>query len=170
MVSDALRSPTFLARRRCPAPSPLYSSAICAGGVPQTAVKFLCKRWEKQSTLKPSNPEKNLFGVWSEPQVWFVQVTHHVHSSLFNSILPGVQRRRTGKPVSLWERGEGGSHHQDQLLSDARLHLSGNHVVPDEDEVNALVCGDAQRSLDALQISCNIWESGRLHPAVAADT
>lgn len=101
VVSDPLRVPTFLALRRCPAPSPLCCSAICAAGVPPTAVKFLCKRWEKQMTLKLSKPEKDSFGVRSEPQVWFVQVAHHVHSSLFNSILPGVQGRRTGKPMSL---------------------------------------------------------------------
>lgn len=44
-VCDLLRVPTCLALRRCPAPSPLCCSAVCAGGVPQTAVKFLCKRW-----------------------------------------------------------------------------------------------------------------------------
>ena len=49
-----------------------------------------------------------------------------------------------------------------------QCHLSGNHVVPNEDEVDVLVSGDAQRALDALQVYCNVWQSGRLCPAVAA--
>lgn len=58
-------------------------------------------------TLTLSKPEKDSFGVRPQPQVGFVQVAHHVHSSLFNSILPGVQRRRTGEPMSLREEGGG---------------------------------------------------------------
>lgn len=49
-----------------------------------------------------------------------------------------------------------------------QCHLSGNHVVPNEDEVDVLVSSDAQRDLDALQVCCNVWQSGRLCPAVAA--
>lgn len=56
------------------------------------------------------------------------------------------------------------------LSCDARRHLSGNHVVPDEDEVDALVCSNAQRTLDALQVCCNVGKSGRLRPAVAAES
>lgn len=55
------------------------------------------------------------------------------------------------------------------LSCDARRHLSGDHVVPDEDEVDALVCSDAQGTLDALQVCCNVRKSGRLRPAVAAE-
>lgn len=98
---------TCVVLRRCPAPSHPCCLAICAGGVPQTAVKFLCKRREEEITHKLSKFEKDRFGVRPGPLVWFVQVTHHVHSSLFNSALPGVQHQRAGKPVSL--RGEGQS-------------------------------------------------------------
>lgn len=49
-----------------------------------------------------------------------------------------------------------------------QCHLSGNHVIPNEDEVDVLVSGDAQRALDALQVCSNVWQSGRLCPAVAA--
>lgn len=49
-----------------------------------------------------------------------------------------------------------------------QCHLSGNHVVPNEDEVDVLVSSDAQLVLDALQVCCNVWQSGRLCPAVAA--
>lgn len=41
-----------------------------------------------------------------------------------------------------------------------RCHLSGNHVIPNEDEVEVLVSGDAQRALDALQVGCDVWQSG----------
>lgn len=47
-------------------------------------------------------------------------------------------------------------------------HLSGNHVVPNEDKVDVLVSSNAQCALDALQVCCNVWQSGRLCPAVAA--
>lgn len=47
-------------------------------------------------------------------------------------------------------------------------HLSGNHVIPNEDEVNVLVSSDPQLALDALQVCCDVWQSGRLCPAVAA--
>lgn len=57
-----------------------------------------------------------------------------------------------------------------EFSSESCRHLSGNHVVPDEDKVDPLVCCDAQRSLDALQICCDVWKRGRLCPAVAADT
>lgn len=49
-----------------------------------------------------------------------------------------------------------------------QCHLSGNYVVPNEDEVDVLVSSDAQRALDALQVCCNVWQSGRLCQAVAA--
>ncbi len=49
-----------------------------------------------------------------------------------------------------------------------QCHLSGNHVVPNEDEVDVLVSSNAQRALDALQVCCDVWQSGRLCPAVAA--
>ena len=49
-----------------------------------------------------------------------------------------------------------------------QCHLSGNHVVPNEDEVYGLVSSDAQCILDALQVRCNVWQSGRLCPTVAA--
>ncbi len=49
-----------------------------------------------------------------------------------------------------------------------QCYLSGNHVVPNEDKVDALVSSNAQRALDALQVRCNVWQSGRLCPAVAA--
>lgn len=49
-----------------------------------------------------------------------------------------------------------------------QCHLSGNHVIPNEDEVDVLVSSDAQCVLDALQVCCNVWQSGRLCPAVAA--
>lgn len=42
----------------------------------------------------------------------------------------------------------------------SQCHLSGNYVVPNEDEVDVLVSSDAQRSLDALQVCCNVWQSG----------
>lgn len=47
------------------------------------------------------------------------------------------------------------------------VHLSGHHVVPDEDEVDALVSSDAQSTLDAPQVRRNVWQSGRLCPAMA---
>lgn len=100
-MCDHLRVPTCVVLRRCPAPSHPCCLAICAGGVPQTAVKFLCKRREEEITHKLSKFEEDRFGVRPGPVVWFVQVTHHVHSSLFNSALPGVQHQRAGKPVSL---------------------------------------------------------------------
>lgn len=50
----------------------------------------------------------------------------------------------------------------------SRRHLSGDHVVPDEDEVDVLVSGDAQLVLDALQVGCDVRQRGRLGPAVAA--
>lgn len=46
-------------------------------------------------------------------------------------------------------------------------HLSGNHVVPNEDEVDLLVSSDAQRLLYALQVCCDVWQRGRFCPAVA---
>lgn len=49
-----------------------------------------------------------------------------------------------------------------------QCHLSGNHVIPNEDEVNFLVSSNPQLALDALQVCRDVWQSGRLCPAVAA--
>lgn len=53
--------------------------------------------------------------------------------------------------------------------SQSRRHLSGNHVIPNEDEVDVLVSCNPQCALDALQVCSNAWQSGRLGPAVAAE-
>lgn len=49
-----------------------------------------------------------------------------------------------------------------------RCHLSGDHVVPNEDEVDGQARGDAQRAVDALQVRCDVWQGGGLCPAGAA--
>ncbi|TNN59320.1 hypothetical protein EYF80_030508 [Liparis tanakae] len=50
-------------------------------------------------------------------------------------------------------------------LAKRKCHLSGDHVVPNEDEVHVLVSSDAQRVLDAPQVRCDVWQGGRLCPA-----
>lgn len=47
-------------------------------------------------------------------------------------------------------------------------HLSGDQVVPDEDEVDAVVGTDAQVALDAPQVLGDVRQRVRLLQAVAA--